>query len=189
MKYFTKEWFRSHNNDIRKIKEAQIKYDEYYQSIKHLIPKHIQDIFVYDSYLVDCYFEGKDYIMKFDSTYANNRVEYVIFKNAQIIENEISLKEKDKISWMQDEIYIVNSKYEMHVLFMGEHLRELIVQADDIRTIDGDFFLNMGVCSKCYKNVSDPDRDGFRDETFFAKGKFIDDEWYCNDCLPDDLKK
>ncbi|HIW35011.1 MAG TPA: DUF4085 domain-containing protein, partial [Candidatus Paenibacillus intestinavium] len=73
--------------------------------------------------------ENKNYVIQLDPTGGFTAYNMVTFVNANVIREETNIA---GASWVYDEIYSTSKGYEVHILFHGGSLSELIVQCEDI---------------------------------------------------------
>jgi len=197
MKYYTKEFFQNYWNIPetnfemgKKYYEDVIKqYSEYYKTIKPLLhPELIKALCLHDNMVVAISFnkeiDNDDYIIYFDPERALSNTCKLVFKNPVVIKDEDITAFTDYA--IHEELYLVDGKYELHLLFRRytdddlPRLVELIIQADDI--LYEIWFRNVGQCNNCGKLVEDPGMPR-RTKRPLNPGQFIGGEWYCNECL------
>ncbi|MNJ50504.1 hypothetical protein D3C77_457760 [compost metagenome] len=115
-----------------KINEKIMKqtYDMYWQSQSaEPIPSHIRDKFNFHDCRVRELINGENLIMKLDTTGG-----FTHFNKMTFVKSEIILQEEDIIDnyWLYSELYCVEGGYEVHVLFAGSTIAELIIKCHDI---------------------------------------------------------
>jgi len=124
MKYFTKQWYKNNQKIFVNKKGLKIlqEYVEYYKQIEPRLPDNIK-AFNLQQTMHDCIvkehgFVGKDFHMKIDSRGCYSSVEKLVFVNAEIMESDINL---DDATWLYEEVYILQERYEMQILFWSKN--------------------------------------------------------------------
>ena len=134
MKYFVRDW----NKDIIKSKKIMQEYSNYYKSIEEQISVNVKNVLYnrHDTHILSTYFQEKDYVMELEEKIWGKA--YIILKNANIKE---STNIKDEY-WLYDEVYKINGKYEIHILF--DEL-DIIIECDEayIKVKSTDYFKNL----------------------------------------------
>ena len=150
--------------------------------LKNKIPKKLfKALQLYDNNLIKFYSEENDFYMHFNPVGVVSDTTKLIFKNAKIIQYDSILAETDVY---YNEIHLIPEGYELRFVFR-EYIdgiwvfKYLTVQAADI--LYELRFRNLGLCEKCGRPVVGPSKEECK-EAFFT-GQYIDDEWYCNECL------
>jgi len=143
MKYFTKQWYKNNQKLFRhkKGQKALQEYYEYYRQIEPRLPDSIKNMvdidIMHDCIIVDNCFVGKDFHMKIDSRGCYRSVEKLVFINAEIVESDIDLAHA---TWLYDEVYIQQERYEMQILFWSKNcgksnpgdLGEMTIRFDEV---------------------------------------------------------
>ena len=134
MKYFVRDW----DKDIIKSKKIMQEYSNYYKAIEEQISVNVKNVLYnrHDTHILSTYFQEKDYVMELEEKIWGKA--YIILKNANIKE---STNIKDEY-WLYDEVYNINGRYEIHILF--DEL-DIIIECDEayIRVKSKDYFKNL----------------------------------------------
>lgn len=115
-----------------KLNERNMKqvYDMYWQSQgTESIPLHIRDKFNFHDCRVTELVKNKNLIMKLDTSGGFTPLNRITF-----VKPEIILQEEGIIDsfWLYCELYCAKDGYEVHVLFAGTTMTELIIRCQDI---------------------------------------------------------
>ncbi len=122
MKYFVRGWFI----DSEKADKIMKEYNGYYRTIENQLSDSTKNLLRHrhDTHIVRAHFIGKDYVMELDKKIWG-QVKFV-FYNAKV-----QLNDGDKIKnecWLYDEIYKLQNKIEIHILFVAV---DAIITCDD----------------------------------------------------------
>lgn len=115
-----------------KLNEEHMKhtYDMYCKSQSvELIPSYIREKFNFHDCGVTEFIHGEDLIMKLDTSGG-----FTQFNRITFIKPDIILQEEGIVDsyWLYSELYCVKDGYEVHVLFSGSTMAELIIRCQDI---------------------------------------------------------
>ena len=123
------EIIKSYCKDCEKtINESIKKYDEYIKkTFKDNELKFIEESF-HDCLIKKCKKDDNNLVLKLDNKGGFTDKKKIIFKNVNIILDEDIVNN----TYIYDEIYKNNNKYEVHVLTGDDELRELILECEDI---------------------------------------------------------
>jgi len=134
------------NEDIARCQKTAKDYWDYFKQIEPFLPNCIKQIHnlnigmsMHDSKVVNSNFIGKDFCIYIDPSGGYCDVTKLIFVNAEILESELNLNNKNW--WIYNEVYFYKDckgRYEMHILFDVEDeiqnigKSEMIIVFDDI---------------------------------------------------------
>ncbi len=109
MKYFKRGWY-ANPKDVDRIIES---YNSYYRTIENQLSDNVKQVMKHrhDTHIVEAYMEGKNYVMELDEEIWGKA--RFIFENANA---QINGKIEDEY-WLYDEIYKLEDKIEIHILF------------------------------------------------------------------------
>ena len=179
MKFFTKEWYYRYKNNEEEIQKKEYAYQKYYETIKKYVNTYLDKaLCLHDNIIIGVkYFENLE--IEFNPIHAFSDTKRLIFKNSCILYDDII---EMNSYCLYSELYIVQEKYELHLLFEfyvddAPVLKQFIIQADEI--LFEMQFRNIGKCIKCGEIISDPTKENYANR--LAKGSFIKDKWYCNE--------
>ena len=116
-------------------KKAMEDYCVYYKQIIESLPAGIQNLNMHDCEITNVSFNGNDFVMNIDSDGGYVEISKLVLKNAKItqhIENLVGA------TWLYDEVYQVDGKYELHILLLTENwesLEEMIILIDNVEYI------------------------------------------------------
>lgn len=118
------------DRDTRK-KLKQTEEKEMRARLAENLPAELTDkIIFHDCEVTKVSFEGRDIIIKFDITGGFTIYDTLIFRNAEIVEQEESIL---NARWIYDELYRTDDGYEIHIMFEGEKFSELFADIGDIK--------------------------------------------------------
>lgn len=100
-------------NDILK-KDASLAYEKEYNKIKDKLPQDMKErLHLHDCLITKVIKEQTKLTLLVDCSKGIGNINKIVFKNYAVIEEEKSL---EKSWWLDEEIYIVDNQYELHIL-------------------------------------------------------------------------
>jgi len=123
-----KEYCINNSKIVEKTVDDYAKYIK--KEFKNKIPNFEKESF-HDSQITNFIHKGNDYIFELDNEGSFTEINNIIFKNAEIIKQEFSIKDA---RWLYNEIYKIGDKYEIHLLLWAsnDELIDFILTCDDI---------------------------------------------------------
>jgi len=115
-----------------KLNEAQMKLisKEYREAqLAEPIPEHIRNQFHFHDCKVTELVSDTDLIIRFDTRGGFTNLNKTTFVAPEIIKQEGNIVGR---YWLYHELYCIENGYEVHMLFDGEEMSELIIQCQDI---------------------------------------------------------
>lgn len=147
MKFFTKDYYMNSLQGLSD-KDPSIEYNHYFETIRHQLPDHLKKgLRFHDFQIVQSYAQDSNYVLEFADQCSFREVTAIIFHEYQMIENENILD----CDWLFSEIYLVDNKFEIHILAEQithqVRLAQMIIHAKSIELIYN------GKPSPCRKQV------------------------------------
>ena len=127
MKFFTKEWYESSRNGTADVKRMEDIYAQYICSVASALPEEkLRDFHLHDAVLLERYRDLDDLVMIFDISHALSYVKEIRFVDAEIVSCD-DIQKGDY--WLFEEIYLINGKYEIHILFcdLNDNPKQIII--------------------------------------------------------------
>lgn len=131
MKYFTKDNYIKMQKGEDNLCRASEQYEKYLKIQNSKLRDINNGLHMHDAILLEQYWYTSTLIMKFDISHTSADVEIIKFMKAEIVDSD-DIQKGD--FWAYKEVYFVNDKFEIHILFCDQFNipKEMVIRAENV---------------------------------------------------------